>query len=116
MRAAIVERTRLSLAVCLNEETSEVRHQLVYLLCLFLPPTLNKRILRIGRFHLFQSFGRTEVDRQVNPNAPRAQYVGNLLYLLQVVLSEDLGRGVDVIQYRSINTYGCTSFGVTLKE
>ena len=48
MRALIVERTWLSLAVGLYQKSSKVRYLLIYLLGLSLPPCLNLWVQRVG--------------------------------------------------------------------
>ena len=76
MCATVVERTGLALGIGLHKETSEVGNEPVQFFGLVLPPLDDTFIERVGRLCGPQSLGRTEVDREVNLNAPRPQNVG----------------------------------------
>ena len=114
MGAAIIERTRLPLAVGLYQEAAEVGDRLVDFLCLLLPPTLYTRIQRVGGLQIPKRLGRAEVDGQVNLDAPGAQDVGNFLYLLYIYACKYLGRGIDVVEYRAVDADGGACLGVLL--
>ena len=116
MRALVIARARLSLAVRLHQETTEVWNELIDFLGLLLPPLSHTLVQRVSRLGIAQRHWRSEVDRQVHLDMIRAQNVGYLLHLLQIRSRQHLGRRVDVVQYRTVNTDRGVSASVLLNE
>ena len=116
MRAVVVARTGLSLAVGLDEKASEVGYQPVYLVGLLLPPGSHIGIQRVGRLSVTQGHGRSEVNREVGLDAVRAQYVSYLLDGQQIGCCQHLRRGIDIIEHRTVNAYRGIGTGILLND
>ena len=101
----VVARTRLPFRVGLHEEAAEVRYHSIDLFCLRLPPFLNLRVERVGGLQVAENHGRGEVYRQIGLDAIFAQYVGNHLHLIYIFSGKHLRRGVDIVEYRTVDAY-----------
>ena len=104
MRASEVLRSRFALRISLDEESSEVGNQLIDIVHLVFPPSDDLGIERVGRFESSQPDGRSEIDRQVDPNAIGAEHVGNALRLHEMALRERLRFGIDIVEHRAVDT------------
>ena len=82
MRATVVERARLSLAVGFHEEAAEVGNEPVDFVGLALPPPLHTLVERVGCGQLAQCLRRTEVHREIDADAVGTQHVGHGLHLI----------------------------------
>src|ERR1041385_2582 len=99
MSAIVRSWTRLSFAVCFDEEATEVWDQLVNLIGLLLPPFDHCRIERIGSRQLTQFNRRGKTWREVDANSVGPKDVGDCSKLVEILCCEELGTGVDIIQY-----------------
>ena len=91
MRAVVVARTGLSLAVGLDQEASKVRYQFVYFLGLLFPPLGYRLVQRVSRLGVAQCHGCGEVDAEVNLDAIGSQDVGYLPDLFEIGCGQHLG-------------------------
>ena len=76
MGAVIILRTRLSLAIGLDQEAAKIGDRRVDLVGLGLPPGGNGRIERIGGLQPIQFHRRVPFDRQIDLDAIGAEHIG----------------------------------------
>ena len=114
MRAAIIARSGLSLRVCLDEESAEIRYQAVYLACLPCPPAADRLVQWVGSACVAERHRSGEIDREVYPQAVWAQYVGYCPHLAEILCREHLGRCVDVVEHCGVDAYRGVGTGVRL--
>src|SRR5574344_743015 len=90
VRTVIISRPRLLLRIGFDQETAEIRYQLIDFCGLLVPPVLYLRVERIGSMQLMQSLGTTEVGREIHSYAVRTEPTGYLGHFLQILMSENL--------------------------
>ena len=124
MRALIVEWSRLSLRVGFYQESAKVGNLCVNLFSLSFPPGFYLGIQWVGSLYGFaaiESLGRNahrrgKVYRQIYLDTIGAQNIGILLYLINIYSRQHLGRGIYIIQYRTIDTDRGIGAGVFLNQ
>ena len=105
MTATIITRAWLSFAVGFHQKASEVRDELIDLLGLMLPPLDDMPVCWVGSTRCSQCHGGGEVNAQIDLDAIGAQQVCYLAYLPQIGCGQHAWRGVDVVEYRTVDAY-----------
>ena len=103
MRAVIVARTGLSLTVGFDQKAAEVGNELVYFLCLTLPPLSYRTIQGVGSLGVTQSHRGGEVDAEEDLDAIGTQDIGYLLHLFQIGCGEHFRRSIDIVQHGTVD-------------
>ena len=116
MSTLVVARTRLSLTVCLDQETTKVRNELIDFLGFLLPPLSHALIQGVCRLGVAQCHWCGEVDGQIHLDMIGAEDVGNLLDLLQIRSCQHFGRCIDVVQNSTVDTDGSVGTSISLPD
>ncbi len=110
-------RPRLPFAVGLDQQSAEIGDPAVDFRHPLPPPRHHMFVERVGGGELAQLGGGGELDREVDPDPPGAQHVGNGLHPLEVGVREHLRGRVHVVDHRAVDPdrgVGPTVFGPEL--
>ena len=112
MRALVVARPRLSLAVGFHEEASEVGHQAIDGIHLLAPPLSHLRVQRVGCWQTSQRHRRGEIDAQVSAYSIALKIAVDHTHLLQPLIRKHLGRSIYIIDNDSVDTQAGVGTGI----
>ena len=106
MRTVVVARTGLSFTIGFYQKTAKIGNQLIDFTGLALPPARHTGVFRVCGLGITECHRGGEIDGEEDADTIRTQDVGYLLHLTQILLREHLGRCIDIIEHRTVDTDG----------